>query len=72
MLTQLIFEGLARQLGIAHEDLVVRGGVQREALGALHQELRSRTGEALANAAAALWAELYGQPLPPLESEAVR
>ncbi len=68
----LIFEGLARQLGIAHEDLVVRGGVQREALGALHQELRSRTGEALANAAAALWAELYGQPLPPLESEAVR
>lgn len=64
--TVLIFEGLARQLGVEHEPLVVARRVQRQALAALHLELRGRSGEELSAAATALWAELFGRPLPPL------
>jgi hypothetical protein len=62
----LIFEGLARQLGLEHDPLVVARRVQRPALAALHLKLRERSGEELGEAAGALWAELFGKPLPPL------
>ncbi len=64
--TVLIFEGLARRLGIEHEPLVVARRVQRPALAELHLRLRERSGEQLSEAARALWAELFGAPLPPL------
>ncbi len=64
--TVLIFEGLARQLGLTHEPLVVARRVQREALAALHLQLRQHSGAELSEAATALWAELFGRPLPPL------
>lgn len=64
--TLLIFEGLARQLAIEHEPLVIARRVQRQALAELHLQLRERSGAELAEAAGALWAELFGRPLPPL------
>lgn len=64
--TVLIFEGLARQLGLEHEPLVVARRVQREALAELHLRLRRRSGAELAEAAGALWVELFGRPLPAL------
>lgn len=63
----LIFEGLARHLGLEHEPLLVSRRVQRPALAALHLRLRQRSGEELSQAARELWAELFGAPLPPLE-----
>ena len=65
----LIFEGLARQLGVTHAPLVVRRQVDREALAALHRQLRRRSGEDLADAASRLWAELFGATLAPLALE---
>lgn len=62
----LIFEGLARQLGIEHEPLVVRRRVNRQGLAQLYITLRQRDAEELSEAARAVWSELFGAPLPDL------
>lgn len=63
----VVFEGLARELGIAHGPLVVRMRVDRNALATLYLALRAKPSAALAQAARRLWEHLYARPLPPLE-----
>lgn len=65
----VIYEGLARTLEIETPPLLVARRVDREALARLHLALRALPNEALAEAAGALWAELFGRPLPTLRRE---
>lgn len=66
----LIFEGLARQLAIEHEPLVVRRRVNRQGLAQLYLALREREAQGLSEAASAVWTELFGASLPDLRLEA--
>lgn len=60
----VVVEGLARQLGIESKGPVVHGGeIDRDRLAALVGPLSIRTTVELRSAAAALWAELFEQPL---------
>ncbi len=60
----VVVEGLARQLGIPSKGPVVHGGeIDRDRLAALVGPLSIRTTVELRSAAAALWAELFEQPL---------
>lgn len=61
----VVFEGLADRLGVTHDPLIVSRRIDREALVDLYAALRSRPA-AIAPAAAELWAELFGHPLPTL------
>ena len=62
----LIFEGLARNLGLVHQPLVVRRRVNRHALADLYLAIRDKEAEVIASAAGSTWSELFGAPLPPL------
>lgn len=60
----IVIEGVARRLGItAGGALIRRGEIDRDRLAGLLVSLSSRTTVELRSAAAALWAELYGEPL---------
>lgn len=63
----VIFEVLAHELGIGHEDFVRDGRVVRAELAHVYASIRGHTGPAIADAATRGWASLYGVPLPPLE-----
>jgi len=63
----VIFETLARELGISHGALVVARRIQRGELAAIFLAARGRSGAEIAGAASRSWSELYGVELPPLE-----
>ena len=65
----VIYEGLARRLGIETPPLLVRRRVDREALTQLHLAIRARPNDELSAAAEELWAELFATPLPELSRE---
>lgn len=64
----VVLEGLAAQLGLAHGPLVVSRRIDRAEAARVHAAITSREGESVRAAAEALWAELYGRPLPALSS----
>ncbi len=63
----VIFEELARELGISHGDFVVDRRVVRAEIAHVYGSIRGHTGAAVATAAQRAWATLYGVSLPPLE-----
>jgi hypothetical protein len=67
----VVFEGLARELGLTHGPLVVRMRIDRDALATLYLALRAKPAPALARAAQRLWERLYARPLPPLEDVSI-
>jgi hypothetical protein len=60
----VIVEGLARHLGEPVPTLLVDRAIDRETLARLLLALRRHSADELSRAAAALWAELFGEPLP--------
>ncbi len=65
----VIFELLARELGVTHGPLIVRRRVQRAEIARIFLAARAHTGVEVAAAASAAWRGLYGVDLPPLEPE---
>lgn len=64
----VVFEGLARRLGIsAHGSLTQGRWINRQTMAFLYLDIRARPSREIAEAAAALFEELFGAPLPPLE-----
>jgi len=64
----VVFEGLARQLGIAPHGSLTRGRwINRQTMAFLYLDIRARASREIAAAAAALFEELFGAPLPPLQ-----
>jgi hypothetical protein len=63
----VIFESLARELGLVPAELVVAGRVVRGEIARLFLAMRARSGEELSAAAQRAWRALYGVELPPLE-----
>ena len=61
----VLLDGLARELG-EHEPLVVGRTIDREALARVLLAVRRHPPREITRAAASLWAELFGEPLPPL------
>lgn len=65
----IVFEGIARHLGIGHSPLL-SGSVDRAAVADLFVAMREREARQISDAARALWRELFGRPLPELHAEA--
>ena len=62
----VVLEGLARRLGAASEGPTVRRRVDRERLAGLARMIAGQPAAALRAAAAALWTDLYGEPVTPI------
>lgn len=62
----VVVEGLAARLGIPHGALVAGHAIDRAEVARAHLALASRPDAEVREAAYALWAELYGRPLPEL------
>lgn len=62
----VIFESLARELGLAPAELIVAGRVVRGEIARLFLAMRARSGDELSAAAQRAWRALYGIDLPPL------
>ncbi len=68
----VIFETLAHELGISHGDFIVERRIARDQIARVYGSIRGHTGAAVAEAARAGWASLYGVALPPLEEVSAR
>jgi hypothetical protein len=62
----VVLEGLARHLGAAPPEPTFHRGLDRERLAAAAERIADQPAAALRAAAAALWVELYGEPLTPI------
>jgi hypothetical protein len=65
----VIFEELARELGLEPGVIVRSPNVVRSEVARLFLAIRTHTGAAVADAARRAWQRLYGVDLPPLELE---
>lgn len=63
----VIFETLAHELGISHDDFIEDRAVVRARVARVYGSIRGHTGPAIADAARRGWAALYGTELPPLQ-----
>ncbi len=62
----VLFETLARELGLTPAELIVQRRVVRSEIARLFLAMRARSGEELAAAARRAWSALYGVELPEL------
>jgi hypothetical protein len=63
----VMFDGLAGALGLDGPSVLRGGGIDRERAAAIYLAMTERPPAELRRAAAVLWSELFGRPLPAIE-----